>query len=236
MSLNPVLPSSGSQQPSLVAKPGGGGATVTANDGGGGVADTVRLSDQGKMMSRLAARIAPTPENVRKLSTALASDLTTLFRQNGIDMRRDIGFDVGFPPGKISISAGRSDAPTIAGTIERQPSIEDQMNDIAVLSRQVFAAEQDADARLANRLAKSAALISSVVSDYASRFGNGDDAQDFSPIAAPPAAANSGSSSAIANYTAISGNAAAPPRISLVFNDAGIQIHANGKPWISSRA
>ncbi len=234
MSLNPVLSSSGSQQPIAVAKRGAGDASAVGH-GGRDPADTVRLSDQGRMMSRLPDRMPPTPENVRKLSTALAGDLKGLLRRNGVDTRREVGFEVDLPAGKISVTGDGADAPAVTALIGSQPGIERQIRDLAVLGRHVHAVEQGADARLANRLAQSAAQISSVVADYVSRFGEKNESQDFAPLPGRRGGGGAGMSNAIANYTTVSATAGEAVNISLLFNGTDVQVRANGKPWLSSR-
>ena len=230
MALNPVHSSQGSLQPSPVARPAGEGSPVET--GGRGVADTVRLSDRGRMLSKLPEMAAPTPENVRKLSATLASELGGLFRGNSVDIRRDVVFEVDLQNGKVSVKADRADAGSITDLISSQPKIERQIYDIAVLSRHVFVAEQGADTRLANRMAK----IGSIVADYASRFNDKTEPQDFSPVPALRTVAPAGISSAIANYNAMSDTSSAVADISLLFNGKDVHVLANGKPWLSSGA
>jgi hypothetical protein len=234
MSLNSVQPTHGLQTPSTVAKSGGGDGSPIGG-GGGGVTDSVRLSDQGRMMSRLSAVMPPTPENVRKLSSALAGDLKNLFRQSAIDTRRGIGFDVDAYTGDVSIKGNRSDAPAIAAVLGRQPDIARQIQNIAALSRHVVVAEQAADSRQANRVAQSAAQINSIVGDYASRFSGKNDPQDFSVIPNRPPGNTAEISRAIAGYTDVSGTSGADTNFSLAFNGADVHVYANGKPWLSSR-
>lgn len=199
---------------------------------GRGVADTVRLSDRGRMLSKLPEIATPTPENVRKLSATLAAELGGLFRLNSVDTRRDVVFEIDLQNGKVSTKSDRADARSITDLISSQPKIERQIHDIAVLSRHVFVAEQGADTRLANRMAK----IGSIVADYASRFNDKTEPQDFSLVSAPQAASRTGSTSAIANYNAMSGAFSAVADISLVFNGKAVHVLANGKPWLSSGA
>lgn len=233
MSLNTVQPSYGLQKPSRMAMAGAGdGSPVSPGDGN--VTDTVRLSDQGKMMSKLSVGMPPTPENVRKLSARLAGELKILFRQSAIDTRPGVRFEVDSRSGEVSVGGNRPDAPRIAALIGSQPDIERQIQDIAALSRHVVVAEQGADSRLANRMAQNAAQISSVIADYASRFSDRNETQAFSLIPDRRAGNTAEIERVIAKYAGISGASGAATNFSLLFNGADVQVHANGKPWISS--
>jgi hypothetical protein len=234
MSLNSVQPTHGLQTPSSVTKTGAGDGSPVAG-GGNSVTDSVRLSDQGRMMSRLSAVMPPTPENVRKLSAGLAGDLKNLFRQSALDARRGIAFDVDSYTGEVSIKGNRPDAPAIATVLGRQPNIAQQIQNIAALSRHVVVTEQAADTRQANRVAQSAAQINSMAGDYTSRFSNSNDAQDFAVIPNRPGANAGEISRAIAGYANVSGTSGADTNFSLAFNGTDVQVYANGKPWISSR-
>lgn len=233
MSLNTVQPSYGLQKPSKLARAAPGHGLSAA---AGGASDTVRLSDQGRMMSKLSEAMPPTPESVRKLSVALAGDLGVLFRQRAVDARRGVGFEVDPHTGEVSVQGNRPDAPGIAALIGSQPDIERQIQDIAALSRHAVASEQDADSRQAGRAAQSAAQISAVVADYATRFGDKSETGDFSLIPDRRAGTPAQISRVIARYAAVSSASGEATNFSVVFNGADVQVQANGKPWISSAA
>ncbi len=234
MSLNSVQPSSGLQTPSRVARAGGEGAPA-ARGGGAAETDTVRLSDRGRMMSRLEDLAPTTPDKLRKLSAALATDLRDLFRQNGVDARRGVGFEVDSPTGRVSVTPNRPDAPAIAALIDSRPAIARQIDAIAVLSRHVVAAEQAADSRQAGRWTSSAAQIDSVVADFAARFGAPADAPDFALIPGSRAGNAAGMRNAIAQYAAVSDTSGAAT-FALVFNGADVAVYADGRRWTSAGA
>lgn len=187
-------------------------------------------------MSALSARTAPTAENVRKLSARLAGDLRSLFRRSAIDTRREIGIDMDLRSRQISIKGDRPDAQTIAALIESQPDIARQIHDIAALSRQVVVSERGADSRLQNRLAHGAAQVSAVIADYATRFNGKDESQDFAPISHGRSGDVTQNERVIARYDAVSGASGAATNFSVIFDGADVQVHANAKPWISTRS
>lgn len=233
MSLKSIQPSSGLQTPPRVVRTGGDGSPAAR--GGGGV-DTVRLSDRGRMMSRLADLVPPTSENVRKLSAALATELKGLFRQNGIDARRGVGFEVDSPTGQVSVTPNRPDAPEIAALIGSQPAIGRQIDAVTALSRQAIAAEQGVDSRQAGRMARSAAQIDLVVADLASRYGARSGDPDFLPIPGARAGNATEARNAIAQYAAVSDPSGTGAAVSLVFNGADVAVYADGRRWTSSGA
>lgn len=238
MSLKTVQPSHGLHKPSNVAKTSGGENSPSA-PGDGTIANTVHLSDQGKMLSKLSAFTPPTRENVRQLSASLAGDLENLFRPSVIDTRRDIGFEVDSSTGKVTINDHRADAREIAALIESQPDIERQIRDIATLSRHVAASEVTARAQQTTQLAQEAAHMSAVVAEYASRGSDENEPPEFSLIPNRRAAGNKAEISRImAEYAAFSGGSSESTSISVLLNvnGADISVNVNGKPWTSSRA
>ena len=235
MSLNSVQPSNGLQTPSKVAKTG----DVDVSQGAsryGSATNTVRLSDQGRRMSRLSALIPPTPESARKLLAALAGDLKSLLGQGAIDARSGVGIEVDSHTGEIGVTGGPTNASGIATLIGSRPDIERQIQDIAALSRQVVASEQRAESHQTGQLAQAAAQIRSFVADYASRTGNKDETHNFSLIPDARAESTAEISRAVAQYAAISGTSGAATLVSMVFNGSDLQLYANGRPWISSSA
>jgi len=235
MSLNSVQPSYGLQTPSKVAKTGDADGSRPAS-GSGSAANTVRLSDQGKRMSRLSDLMPQTADNVRKRLAALAGDLKNLFRQGAIDARSGVGIEVDAHTGEIGVNGRPLDAPGVAALIRSRPDIGRQIQDVAALSRQVRASEQGADARPAGTATQTAAQIRSIVADYASRFSDKNETHHFSLIPDGRTEATVETGRAVAQYAAISGASGAAENISMVFNGTDMQILANGKPWTSSRA
>ena len=235
MSLNSVQPSYGLQTPLKVGKTGDADASRPAS-GSGSAANTVRLSDQGKRMSRLSDRVPQTPENVRKLLATLADDLKSLFRQSAIDVRSGIGIEVDAHTGQIGVHGSPLPASGVAALIGSRPEIGHQIQDVAALSRQVLASEQGADSRPVAAARQTAAQIRSIVADYASRFSDENETHNFSLIPGGHAENAVETNRAVAQYAAISGASGAAENVSMVFNGADVRILANGKPWISSSA
>jgi hypothetical protein len=233
VSLNSVQAPHGLHPPQNAAR------TSSANGvplGSGNAADSVRLSSQGKMLSKMSDLAPPSPADVRKLSETLARDLKSLFRANAVDAKSGVVFETDASTGKVGVKENRQDAREIAALIAAHPDVERQIRAIAALSTHLFVSEQGADSRLANRMAQSAAQVSAFVSTYAPTFGQRNDAQAFSMIPGERSASAAGVSHAIAQYTATAGTSAATVDISVMFNGTDIQVHANGTPWISSRA
>jgi hypothetical protein len=232
LDLNSVHPSSGLRTPSKAAKAGAAECAGASSN----VVDTVRLSQQGRQLFRLSEFMSPTPENVQKLSTALAEDLKTLFRQSTIDSRSGIGIEVDSQSGEIGIKGNPADTPQIAAMIGLQPDIARQIQDIATLSRQVVESEQGASAHQREQVVQAEVQVRSIVADYASRLSDQDETHPFSPIPDRHAEANPQASRAVAQYAAISGMSGEASNVSMVFNGIQLQIYANGRPWASSGA
>ena len=235
MSLNSVHPSYGLQTPSRVAKSGDAdGARLLSGNGDG--ANTVRLSDQGKRMSRLSEQMPPTSDNAQKLLDRLAGDLKQLIPKGALDTRGGVVIEVDADTGEIGVKGSPPAAPAVDALIRSQPEIGRQIRDLAALSRQVAASERGADAQQFDQLAQTAAQIRSVVSDYASRFGDQHESHDFSSIPGGRADGSMEYRRAVARYADISGSPGASAKISMTLKGSNVQIHANGRPWVSSSA
>ena len=178
----------------------------------------------------------PSTGDVRKLSETLARDLRNLFRDNAVDAQSAVAFEVDPGTGKVGVRENRPDAAQVAALIAQRPDIERQIRAVAALSTHLFVSEQGADQRLANRMAQNAAQVSAFVANYSPRLGQENDAQAFSMVPAEHSGSATGVSHAIAQYAASAGTSAASVSISVIFVGADIQVHANGTPWISSRA
>jgi hypothetical protein len=220
MGLESVQPSIGPQTPADVGRTGhANGPRLNSDESSGG---SVRLSDQGRKLSKLAGLLDPTHENLRKLSTTLAGNLKRQLGQNGIDPRGEIGFEVDSQTGKVDIKGNRPDVKKISALLESQPELERQVQDVAALSRQVIVSEQDARSGHARQSAQRAAWLSSFAATYASRFGNGSESGDFSRIANLSPGSAAGLSRGIATYTAMSTVAS----VSLVYDGADIHVRS----------
>jgi hypothetical protein len=85
-------------------------------------------------------------------------------------------------------------------------------------------------------MAQSAAQVSAFVAAYSPPVSQENDAQVFSMLPGERSRSAVGIGHAIAQYTATAGTSAATVNISVIFDGADTQVHANGMPWISSRA
>jgi len=233
MSLKPVQPSQGLPPPSNAnAKTGvGNGMPLAAGSG----TDTVRLSNQGRMLSTMPNLAPPSPGDVRKLSEALANELKSLFRQNAVDAQKDVAFEVDPGTGEVGVKEDRPDAREIAALIAAHPDVGRQIRAIAALSAHLYVSEQGADLRLSNRMAQSAAQVSAFVASYSSRTSQENDTQAFSMIPGERTGGAAVVSRWIAKYAATAGTFATT-NVSVIFNGADIRVNANGRPWIFSTA
>jgi hypothetical protein len=233
VSLNSVQPPHGLHPPPNAVKTSSGNGVPS---GPGNAADSVRLSSQGRMLSKMTDIAPPSPGDVRKLSETLARELKSLFRENALDAKSGVVFEADPSSGKVGVKENRQDAREIAALIAAHPELERQIRAIAALSTHLFLSEQGADSRLANRMAQSAAQVSAFVTAHAPAFSQEKDAQAFSMIPGERSGSAAGISHAIAQYTATAGTSAATVDIAVIFTGADIQVHANGTPWLSSRA
>jgi hypothetical protein len=233
MSLNTIQPFHGLQNPTPVRNAGGEKGLPVAQSGGD-VNDTVRLSDNGKLMSKLLNHQPSTKENVRQLSVTLASELTGLFRQNQVDTRREIDFDVNSLTRAVSVKNNRQDAQNIEAMVKNQPQITSQIQLITLLSRHILASERAADAQAANRVEQTAARIGSVIAAYAARSSEKSGPSDFSMLPDRPTLNTGETGSAVAKYAAIAGTAGAAADFSLRFVGSEVQVRENGIRWLSS--
>ena len=233
MSLNTIQPFQGLQNPTPVKNVGGEKGSPVAQSGGDG-SDTVRLSDHGKLMSKLSNHQPPTKENVRKLSATLASELTGLFRRNKVDTTREVEFEVDSATRQVSVKNSRPDAQNIDAMLKNQPQIAGQIQQIALLSRHVLTTEQVADAQAANRVGQTAARIGSVIAAYAAHSNEKSGPADFSLLPDRPTLNQGEAGNAVAKYAAISVTAGAAANFSLSFNGTEVQVRENGIRWLSS--
>ena len=229
MSLNTVQPAHAPLASTSTVR---GSGSVSPDGGLHGPTDTVRLSDRGLLMSRLAEQSPPTRENVRNLSAALADDLKRLIRQSAAPTRRDIGFEVDQHTGEVSIRGESDDSRALAALIDGQPEVGRKIQDIASLGRLLAASEREADLCAASRAAQSAARIGAVVDDYAARTGQRSDAPDFSSITGHHPRSPAESGRILETYAAVSGASGMAAKISLIFDGRDVQVLANGRSWI----
>ena len=232
VSLKSVQPPQGLHPPPTAARTSVGNGLPLPS---GNAADSVRLSSQGRMLSRMSDLAPPSPGDVRKLSETLARELKSLFRANAVDAKSGVVFEVDPATGKVGVRENRPDAPEIAALVAAHPEVERQIRAIAALSTHLFVSEQGADSRLANRMAQSAAQVNAFVAAYSPPSGGENEAQAFSMIPGERSGNAAGVSHAIAQYTATAGTSAATVDISIIYAGADVQVHANGAPWISSR-
>ncbi len=233
VSLKSVQEPQGLHPPPTAAKTSAGNGMPPAS---GNVPDSVRLSSQGKMLSRMSELTPPSAGDVRKLSETLARELTSLFRANGIDAKSKVVFEVDPSSGKVGVKDNRQDAANISELVAARPDIGRQIRAIAALSTHLFVSEQGADSRLANRMAQSAAQVNAFLTAYSPPSSQENGAQTFSTLPDKRSGSTAGISHAIAQYTATAGTSAATVNISVIYSGAQIQVHANGTPWIYSRA
>jgi hypothetical protein len=233
VSLKSVQPPHGLHPPPNAARTSIGNGMPLAP---GNAADSVRLSSQGKMLSQMSNLAPPSPADVRKLSETLSRDLKSLFRANAVDAKSGVVFEVDPSTGKVGVKENRQDAREIAALIAAHPEVARQIRAVAALSAHLFVSEQGADLRLANRMAQSAAQVSAFVAAYSPPVSQENDAQVFSMLPGERSRSAVGIGHAIAQYTATAGTSAATVNISVIFDGADTQVHANGMPWISSRA
>ena len=229
MSLNTVQPAYASLASTSKVR---GSIGVLPDAGLHGASDTVRLSERGRLMSRLAEQSPPTRENVRNLSATLADELKRLIRQGAAPARRDIGFEVDPHTSEVSISGGSADPRTLAALIDGQPEIGRKIQDIASLGRLLAASEREAELCAASRAAQSAARIGAVVDDYAARTGQRSEAPDFSSITGHHPRSPAEAGRILETYAAVSGASGMAAKISLIFDGRDVQVLANGRSWI----
>jgi len=235
MSLIRLQPSRALQTAPGVTKADGGDKSARAPHDGN-AADSVRLSEQGRIISKLAGPVPPSADNVRKLSDALANSLQHLFRNTAIDPRRAVGIEVDSRTGQVSVERDRPDARSIAALINGQPLVVRQIQDLATLSAHVVAAEHEATTSRAAHIAQRAAQIGSVITNYASRFSDNGENRDFSLTPLPRAEGTPGADRLISAYETISNSAGAAANVAITFDGTAIRVDVNGKPWLSTNA
>ena len=235
MSLYSIQPSYAPQTPSKVAKTDGSDQARAVN-GDGSITDTVHLSAKGRMMSRLPARVAPTAGDVRELSATLAGDLKNFFRENAIDARRGVGLEVNSQSGRFSVQGDSPHEQRIAALLGARPDIARQIEHISTLSAHVAATEQERATWEAHAAAQRTAHVGAVVSDYAARFSDVNEARQPALTPIPRTAVPAGGERSISAYAALSNTAGAAKDITMIFNGTDLQVNVNGRPWLSAQS
>ena len=258
MSLDPILPSRGPQTPPKLARTGAAGGTAGAALASGSSVDAVRISEQGRRMSRLSQSMPPTPDNIDKLSRELAGKLKPLLPQGAITARNRLAIEVDTRTGEIAITDGLNAAPqasgaasataltaprtsrapdarSIAALFSEHPDLARQFQDLATLSKHLAPMQQGTDspqtakAALAEQIA---ARIRAALGDDESASGAAGESHAFSRITEARPAPSPRMTRAIAHYaehSGLSGLHETDATVCMVFDGKDVTVQSNGK-------
>lgn len=234
MSLEPILPSRGPQTPPKPARTGVAGGTAGAALASGSSVDAVRISEQGRRMSRLSQSMPPTPDNIDQLSRELAGKLKPLLPQGAINARNRLAIEVDTRTGEIAITDGLNAAPqasgaaaaaaltaprtsrapdarSIATLLSGHPDLARQFQDLATLSQHLAPTPQGTDplqtakAAQAAQAEQIAVRIRAALGDDESASGAPGESHAFSRIIEARPAPSPRMTRAIAHYAEHSG-------------------------------